>query len=73
MGEVKVEPPPSNGALNSCPSIMNCERSTCKRVGSSLSIVVLWDSDLGRDVMTRTKHPFSPLGYTTQDSECKCK
>ena len=73
VGEVDVELPLRNGAFNSHPSIMNCERSTCKRVGLSLSMVMPWDSDLGRDVITRTKHLFSPLGYTTQASECKSR
>ena len=71
VGEIEVELPPINGAFDLCLSIVNCERSTCGREGSSLSMVMLWDSDLGRDVVTRTVHPFDPSGYTTQASECK--
>ena len=71
VGEVEVEPLLRNRVFNSCSSIVNCEMSTCRKVGLSLSIVVPWDNDSGRVIITGTKHVFSPSGYTTQASACK--
>ena len=65
MGEVDVEVLPGIRALELHSSPVNCERSTCRRVDSSLSALVPWASDPGKEVTTGTRHPFSPSGYTT--------
>ena len=48
------EPPPRDGALDSCFFVVDWERSTCRKVGSPSSILTLLDSDSGRDTITGT-------------------
>ena len=55
IGEVDVEVLPGLGALDSCSSPVNCERSTCRGVGSLLGALAPWASDPGKDVTTGTR------------------
>ena len=44
------------------------------KVGSwvrSLDVVVLWAVDTDREVITGSRFPFNPSGYTTQSLHCK--
>ena len=51
---VGLKPPLGDRALDSCPFLANCERSTCRKVGSPSRIVMPLDSDSGRDIITGT-------------------
>ena len=51
---VVLKPPPRDRALDPCSFVVDCERSTYRKVDSPLSIVTQLHSDSGRDVITGT-------------------
>ena len=70
VGDVAVEVLWGAEALGVWSPDVTLERSTTRKVGS-LSILMPWASDSGREVTTDSRPLFSPSGYTTWLSDCK--
>ena len=51
---VGLKPLPKEGALGSCSSVADLERSTCRKVDLPPSRVMPWDWDSGRAIITGT-------------------